>query len=142
MLFGRSIGGAVAIDLAQGQRLAGIIVESTSSSLRDMVARFIGPFAELMSRRRFDSMPKLASLRAPLLAFHGDQDEVVPYHLGVRLFDAAPEPKTFETLEGARHNDTLQKGGPAYLRRIHSFLDDVAPPGAPPSAAGPLQGGR
>jgi fermentation-respiration switch protein FrsA (DUF1100 family) len=128
VIFGRSLGGAVAIELARGRPLAGIIVESTFSSLRDMVARFIGPFAELISMRRFDSIAHVHELRAPLLAFHGDEDEVVPYDLGLRLFEAAPEPKAFETLEGARHNDTVQRGGRRYLERIEHFIDQVAPP--------------
>jgi len=128
VIFGRSLGGAVAIELARGRPLAGIIVESTFSSLRDMVARFIGPFAELISMRRFDSIAHVHELRAPLLALHGDEDEVVPYDLGLRLFEAAPEPKAFETLEGARHNDTVQRGGKRYLERIEHFLDQVAPP--------------
>ena len=126
-VFGRSMGGAVAIDLAQHRHLAGVIVESTFSSLHDMVARFIGPFAELMSRRRFDSLSKVRNLRAPLLAFHGDLDEVVPYELGLRLYEAVPTEKAWETLEGAHHNDTVQRGGGRYLARIQAFIDRHAP---------------
>jgi len=127
VLFGRSLGGAVAIDLAQHRALAGVIVESTFTSLRDMVSGYIGPFAGLMSRGRFDSVTKVGSLRAPLLAFHGDVDQVVPYALGARLYEAVPTPKAFETLKGAGHNDTLQSGGAPYLARIHAFIDRVAP---------------
>ena len=63
-------------------------------------------------------------LRAPLLFFHGDRDRTIPLALGQRLYDAAPEPKAFEILEGADHNDTLQIGGRAYLSRIRRFLDE------------------
>ena len=58
---------------------------------------------------------------------NGDRDEIIPYDLGLRLFEAAPEPKAFETLRGAGHNDTVQVGGPSYLERIRRFLDEVAP---------------
>ena len=127
VLFGRSLGGAVAIELARGRPFAGVIVESTFTSLRDMVARYIGPFAELMSLRRFDSLRHIQELRSPLLAFHGDADEIVPYELGVRLFEAAPDPKAFEPLDGAGHNDTVATGGTPYLMRIQRFIDAVAP---------------
>jgi fermentation-respiration switch protein FrsA (DUF1100 family) len=76
---------------------------------------------------RFDSARKISRVRAPLLFFHGDRDEVVDYSLGRRLFDAAPEPKEFETISGAGHNDTTMVGGRAYFERIRRFIDEVAP---------------
>ena len=88
---------------------------------------FGAPFAWL-ARGRFDSERKIARLRAPLLFFHGDRDEIVDIELGRRLFRAAPEPKAFETIHGAGHNDTIQVGGRPYFERIHRFLDEVAPP--------------
>ena len=66
-------------------------------------------------------------MRAPLLFFHGDRDEIVAYALGRRLFDAAPEPKHFETISGAGHNNTVEVGGHDYFARIGRFLDEVAP---------------
>jgi pimeloyl-ACP methyl ester carboxylesterase len=129
-LFGRSLGGAVALDLARGRRLAGVILESTFTSLAEMAGRIgVGPLAPLL-RGRFDSLTRIRELRAPLLFFHGDRDEVVPFDLGRRLFEAAPEPKAFETIRGAGHNDTVLVGGRAYFERIRRFLAD--PPGPPP----------
>ena len=66
-------------------------------------------------------------LRAPLLFFHGDRDEIVAHRLGRQLFEAAPEPKTFETIRGAGHNDTVEVGGRPYFEQIRRFLDEVAP---------------
>jgi len=127
VLFGRSLGGAVAIDLAQERNLAGVIVESTFSSAADVAARAFGsPFAWL-ARGTFDSTEKISRVRAPLLFFHGDRDEIVDFSLGRRLFDAAPHPKTFETIRGAGHNDTVEVGGRGYFERIRRFLDEVAP---------------
>jgi fermentation-respiration switch protein FrsA (DUF1100 family) len=128
VVFGRSLGGAVAVDLVQDRSVAGVILESTFTSLADM-ARGILPLAAPFVRGRYDSRAKISKLRAPLLAFHGDRDEIVPYALGRALFEAAPEPKAFETLSGAGHNDTVEVGGRLYFERIRRFLDDVAPIG-------------
>jgi len=128
VLFGRSLGGAVAVDLARGRDLGGVILESTFSSLADAARAGFGSLGAWVARGRFDSRAKIGELRAPLLFFHGDRDEVIPWALGRALFEAAPEPKAFETLAGAGHNDTLPVGGLPYLRRIGAFLDEVAPP--------------
>ena len=104
-----------------------MILESSWSSLADVAANAFGPLGRLFCSGQFDSMRKIGRLRSPLLFFHGDRDDIVPIELGRRLFDAAPEPKAFETLVGAGHNDTLVVGGAAYLARLRRFLDEVAP---------------
>ncbi len=126
VVFGRSLGGAVAVDLVQDRTVAGLILESTFTSLSGMVGRIL-PLAAPFVRGRFDSEAKIARLRAPLLSLHGDRDEIVPFALGRALFDAAPEPKAFEVIAGAGHNDTVQVGGRPYYERIRRFLDEVAP---------------
>ena len=93
------------------------------------MARSLLPLAAPFVRGRFDSENKIASLRAPLLFFHGDRDEIVPHRLGRQLFEAAPEPKTFVTIEGAGHNDTTTVGGRPYFEHIGRFLNEVAPAG-------------
>ncbi|UCE85499.1 MAG: alpha/beta hydrolase [Deltaproteobacteria bacterium] len=126
--FGRSIGGAVAVDLAQGRALAGLVLESTFSSIGDVAASIFGglPLGALV-RGRFDSAAKIGRVRCPLLFLHGDRDRVIPIELGRRLFEIAPDPKVFEVLAGAGHNDTVLVGGRPYLERIRRFLDRVAP---------------
>jgi fermentation-respiration switch protein FrsA (DUF1100 family) len=128
VVFGRSLGGAVAVDLAQQRHLAGLILESTFPSIADVVAS--GPAGALLrtlAGRRFESAAKIGQVRAPLLFFHGDRDEIVGYELGQRLFEIAPEPKAFETIRGAGHNDLTQVGGRPYFERIREFLQEVAP---------------
>ncbi|NRA07466.1 MAG: alpha/beta hydrolase [Myxococcales bacterium] len=127
-VFGRSLGGAVASAIAVDRPLAGVILESTFSSVADIATPVLGPLARPVVGGRFDSLARIAGTRAPLLFFHGDRDRTVPHALGQRLFEAAPEPKAFETLPGAGHNDTVQRGGRAYLARIRRFLDENAPP--------------
>jgi len=128
VLFGRSLGGAVAADLARGRPFAGVILESAFPSVAAMAKAIFGFGGWPLTRGRFDSLAKIGELRAPLLFFHGDRDEVVPLALGRRLFDAAPEPKRFVTIRGAGHNDTVPVGGSAYLERIRSFFAGIAPP--------------
>lgn len=126
VVFGRSLGGAVAVDLVQDRSLAGLILESTFTSVRDLAQVILWPAAPFVPNR-FDSASKIGRLRAPLLFFHGDRDEIVPYEMGRLLFEAAPEPKAFETIRGAGHNDTTVIGGRPYFAHIRSFLDRVAP---------------
>jgi fermentation-respiration switch protein FrsA (DUF1100 family) len=106
VLMGRSLGGGVAIDLAaDGAR--GLVVESTFTSLPDMAGIVYPylPFRWLM-RTQFHSLEKIADYRNPLLVSHGDADELVPYRMGQRLFDAAgSNVKRFYTVPGGEHND-------------------------------------
>jgi hypothetical protein len=126
VLIGQSLGGAVAVDVAQERRLAGVVLEATFASLADVARSLVGPVA-LLLRGRFDSAAKIARLRAPLLFVHGDRDEIVPFESGRALFAAASEPKEFVALAGASHNDIALVGGRAYFARIGRFLDEVAP---------------
>jgi hypothetical protein len=60
-----------------------------------------------------------------LLFFHGNHDEIVPFELGRRLYEAANQPKEFVTLDGAGHNDTYLVGGADYFRKVVSFIDGL-----------------
>jgi fermentation-respiration switch protein FrsA (DUF1100 family) len=113
--------------VARDRDLAGVILESTFTSAADVLRTTIArPLAPLIGSV-LASDAKIGRVRAPLLFFHGDRDEIVDYRLGRRLFETAPEPKTFETIRGAGHNDTVEVGGRAYFERIRRFLDEVAP---------------
>jgi fermentation-respiration switch protein FrsA (DUF1100 family) len=128
VVFGRSLGGAVAVDLAQRRKLAGLILESTFPSIADVVSNGpAGAWLGALAGRRFDSASKIGRIRVPMLFFHGDRDEVIDHELGRRLFEIAPQPKAFETVPGAGHNDLTQVGGRRYFERIRKFLEEVAP---------------
>jgi fermentation-respiration switch protein FrsA (DUF1100 family) len=124
-IFGRSLGGAVAVDLASRVSCWRLILESTFSSAPDMASHVlpIVPLGRLMTER-FDSASKMDEVRAPLLQFHGTQDEIVPYRLGEKLHQSARQPKEFVPLPGATHNDTYLVGGQAYFEKIRSFLSN------------------
>lgn len=122
-IFGRSLGGAVAVDLATRVPCWRLILESTFTSTADMALQILPfpPLARLMTER-FDSAGKIGNVRAPLLQFHGTRDEIVPFKLGQKLFQAVPGPKEFVPIPNATHNDTYLVGGMAYFEKIRSFL--------------------
>lgn len=122
VLFGESLGGAVAIDLAVKREVGMVILESTFTNIGEVAGRFF-PGAGMFFKGKFNSLSKISSLKAPLLILHGDQDELVPYELGRKLFAEANEPKEFFTIKGAHHNDTYDVGGQAYLDAIHRFIN-------------------
>jgi pimeloyl-ACP methyl ester carboxylesterase len=132
VLFGESLGAAVAVDLAVSHACRALILESPFTSVRDMAAAVLPllPVGPLL-RTRYDSLAKIPRLRAPLLVLHGERDEVVPFVQGRRLFAAAPEPKRFFPIPGAGHNDTYVAGGEAYWRALADFLDVLAPAADP-----------
>jgi fermentation-respiration switch protein FrsA (DUF1100 family) len=126
--FGRSLGSAVALDLAIDHPPHGLILETPFTSVRAMVNAILpGPFGRF-APNLFDNLSKVQGLRRPVLFVHGDRDEVVPYPQGVELFDAAPQPKRLHTIHGAGHNDTYLVGGADYFERFREFLDGLEAP--------------
>ncbi|MDD5627901.1 MAG: alpha/beta hydrolase [Elusimicrobia bacterium] len=122
VIHGESLGGAVALELALRRRPAGLILESAFTSVVEM-CRHVFPFlpAELIVRFRYDSLAKIPRLSCPVLVMHSPEDDVVPYSMGRRLYDAAPGPKTFLELKGG-HNEGFLDTGPAYEQAIAGFL--------------------
>jgi fermentation-respiration switch protein FrsA (DUF1100 family) len=122
LLFGHSLGGAVAIDCALDREAAGLVVESAFTQVRDMArASYPSLPLHLVARNQFRSIDKVDRLRLPKLFIHGGADGRVPLAQGRRLFEAAAEPKEFYLVPGAGHNDIHRHGGARYLRRISRF---------------------
>jgi uncharacterized protein len=117
--FGESLGGAVSIHLATRRPCAAVVVLSTFTTLYDAARVHYGVFARLAGRG-FDSLSLVRSLTVPFFAAHGDEDAIVPFELGERLFAAAPPPKRFLRLPGAGHDDVFEH--PALLDAIASFV--------------------
>ncbi len=127
VVFGRSLGGAIAVDVARGRELAGLILESTFPSVADVSSSFWGVALRSWLGKKFASIDKIGEVRCPILFVHGDRDRLIRIGLGRRLYEAAPEPKAFETVSGAGHNDVVQVGGAAYVERLRAFLDRLEP---------------
>ena len=109
-IFGHSLGGAMAIELAsQVNNEAGTIVEGTFTSAADVFAATSEwgwlPVDALMTQP-FASVDKVARVGAPLLVVHGTKDTRVPFPLGQKLYAAAAQPKTFVQVEGGTHEGT------------------------------------
>lgn len=126
VLFGESLGAAVALELALGAEARALVLESPFTSVPDMARAhyWFLPVWPLV-RTRYDNLGKVARLRMPLLVLHGDQDEIVPFAQGRRVFEAAPEPKGFHAIRAAGHNDTYLVGGKGYWRAFGAFLDGL-----------------
>jgi fermentation-respiration switch protein FrsA (DUF1100 family) len=127
VLYGQSLGAAVAVELA-GQRPAGaVILESPFLSLPTLARALYPWLPPLLVRSRFDNAARIGQVRAPTLIVHGDRDDVVPVAHGQRLFELAPEPKRLVLIAGAGHNDLLLVGGEQYLAAWRQFLADTMP---------------
>lgn len=130
VIFGHSIGGAIAIDLAIAQpSAAALIVEGSFTSMAAM-ARQSGygwvPIRWIL-HQRFDSLSKLHRLQMPVFFIHGLADEAVPAEMSRHLYEAAPDPKDLWLVPGASHNDVLPTAGLDYLNRVHQFLREAVP---------------
>lgn len=127
LLFGRSLGGAVAADLAAEVTPGAVILESTFASAVAL-GKEAFPFlpVNLLLRHRFETKDKIGRISAPLLVVHSPGDDIVPYHHGEALFKMAPEPKTFLEISGS-HNDGYMESGEQYLRGLRDFLGPLFP---------------
>lgn len=127
-IFGRSLGGAVAADVAADNDCDGLILESTFKSIPD-IANALFPIlpAGRVLKTKFKSIDKIGRIDAPKLIIHGERDSLIPFSHGRALYDAAPPPKEFYPIAGADHNDTYITGGQAYFRKIAGFIRALEP---------------
>ena len=125
VIFGRSLGGAVAIELAGRHTPAALIVESSFTSITD-VGRLHYPLLPVrwLVTYRYASVEKVPHLTCRKLFLHGQEDELIPLTMGLRLFDAAADPKQFIETPGG-HNESGFLYSPAHTARLGEFLSDV-----------------
>jgi fermentation-respiration switch protein FrsA (DUF1100 family) len=126
VLFGRSLGGIAAVHLGTQFPASGLILESTFTHMAAMAKEhFPLPVPESLLRHKLNALDKIPRVKAPVLFFHGDQDDIVPINLGKALFEATVATKEWVTIPGAGHNDTYFVGGQDYFEKIRAFVRDL-----------------
>jgi uncharacterized protein len=122
VIFGRSLGGAVAAHIAMQKQPAALILESTFTSIPDLGARLYPIFpVRLLSRFKYNTVDFVRRVQSPVLVIHSSQDDIVPYDLGRMVYQAAGEPKEFLQIEGD-HNSGFVASGEKYLNGLRSFI--------------------
>jgi len=125
VLFGHSLGSAVAVELATRVPAAGLVLEG---ALLSVIARAqeVYPYVPVrwIARSRYASIDRIGRLRLPKLFLHARADDVIPLAHGRRLFDAAPPPRTFVALAGG-HGDAFEADSAAYFGAVDQFLQDL-----------------
>jgi fermentation-respiration switch protein FrsA (DUF1100 family) len=127
VIFGHSLGSAVAIDLASRVRSAGLIVEGAFTSATDR-GQELYPYIPVrwVAASRFSSVDKISRITVPKLFLHATRDEVIPLAHGRRLYQAAPPPKTFVELQGG-NGDDFDVDSARYFGSIATFLVTLNP---------------
>jgi len=125
VLYGESLGAAVAVDLAARKPVGGLVMESAFSSAVDVGQEMFSFLpARLLVRNRYESTKKIGAVRAPVLILHSRDDEYFGWHHPQRLYDAAREPKRLVALRGG-HNDAFLVSSQIYAAALAAFLEQV-----------------
>jgi pimeloyl-ACP methyl ester carboxylesterase len=122
IIFGRSLGGAVAAALAERHPPRGLILESTFTSIPDLAARRY-PFLPVrrLARLRYNTAARLPNIHVPLLIIHSREDRVIPFHHAERLFEVANNPKKLLPIKGS-HNDGFRVSASRYEATVGEFI--------------------
>jgi uncharacterized protein len=126
VLFGESLGSAVAIELASALPCGAVILETPFLSVPAMARQHYPLVPPFLIRSRYDSERRIGTLTVPKLFLVAERDEIAPPAQGLRLFELAPPPKTLYVIPGAHHNDTYVVGGEPYWAALGGFLASLA----------------
>lgn len=130
VVLGRSLGAAVAVQLATERPIRGMILQSAFTSVPDMARVLFGKFpGHLFCTFQYASLSKMPQVKAPVMISHGRADDIVPFSQGQKLFRAAKVPWRFVELTGG-HNDDVLMTDRAYRRALAEFLDATLGPAA------------
>lgn len=119
LLYGGSLGGGVAVELARTKPHRGLVLVKTFTSIPDVGAGLY-PWLPVrwLARNRFDNLAKIKECTQPVFIIHGDADQLIPFEHGKKLFAAANEPKVFYSVAGSDHNDGLPDAAFVALREF------------------------
>ena len=116
VIFGRSLGGGPAVEMATEERVAGLVLQSAFISAFRVMTHW-----RLLPGDPFQNLSKLPAVGCPVLVVHGRFDAVIPFYHGEALFGAAPEPKRSLWVDRAGHNDLPEAAGDAYWQALREF---------------------
>jgi len=122
--YGESIGGAVIVDLASREKMKAIILDSTLTSVRDMIKSTYSFVPYWVFSSRFDSESKIKLIKVSKLIIHSINDEIVPFQLGTKLYETAPEPKEFLQIYGG-HNSNFYESKDLLRKKIGDYIDKL-----------------
>ena len=122
IIYGESLGGAVATWLATQHQPGAVILESSFTSIIDM-GRHYYPYLPVrwIARIKYPTLDRITQVHAPLLIIHSPTDDIVPYAQGKKLFEAAHEPKSFLDIGGDHNNGFMESNG-RYMAGIDKFI--------------------
>ncbi len=120
-VYGRSVGSVPALYLAENHDVRSVVLDSPFTNARGMAAVHYWYLPRFLMRLRLDNLARARRLRAPLLVFHGSEDDIVPLRMG-RAIAEEGRARKFIVYEGAGHNDIYDVAGPRYREEMHGFL--------------------
>ncbi len=123
IVVGRSLGAAIAANLAKNHNPRLLILESGFSSTPDVAAKQYPIFpVRLLCRYGYKTADYVKDIRCPLLVIHSPDDEIIPYSNGRKIFISAKEPKEFLEISGS-HNEGYADSGDVYVNGLRNFLE-------------------
>lgn len=127
-IYGLSLGGAIAVDLAvHHPEAAGLIIESSFTSMQAMgELEYSYLPVGLLLNQRFESLQKIQHMKIPVLLIHGTWDQKVPNEMSQRLYAAAPQPKKLVMIEGGEHSNSRAVGSVEYRDAVTAFVKQYA----------------
>lgn len=124
VIFGYSLGGGVAVELASRVQPGGLIVQSSFSSIPDLATTLYPMVPRWLVRTQMNSLEKVGAITCPKLFVRSRKDRLIPYQMGRALYAAAAKPKEFFTVDNAGHGQTFYKGGGPLLEAIQRLIMD------------------
>ncbi len=123
-IYGRSVGSAPALYLATTRPVRAVVLDSPLSSAADMARVHYAFLPRFIVRMSLNNVERAARLTAPLLVFHGTEDDIAPPRMG-RAVAQAGHARELVLIQGAGHNETYDVGGEEYRKKLHEFLEEA-----------------